>query len=86
LNVCERLWGYNPVQDDWSDVAQSRPLHGDIGPHVLRTLVLLRENLLGHDVYVYLERPLGALPPEVVSPFDGRVVDHVRETKPKFLK
>ena len=34
----------------------------------MRTLVLLGEALLAHDVYVCLERPIGALPPEVVSP------------------
>ena len=33
------IWGYNPVQDDRSDFTQSRPLYGDICPHVLRTPV-----------------------------------------------
>ena len=37
--------GYNPVQDDQSDFTQSRPPEGDIGPHVLRTPVLLSEDL-----------------------------------------
>ena len=36
---------------------QSRP----IGPHVLRTPVLLSEASLAHDVYVCLERPSGVL-------------------------
>ena len=30
----EGIWGYNPMQDDRSDFTQSRPLYGDINPHV----------------------------------------------------
>ena len=37
------VWGNNPVKDDRSNFTQSRPLQGDIGPHVLRTPVLLSE-------------------------------------------
>jgi hypothetical protein len=55
------------MQDDRSDFTQSRPLHGDIIPHVQWTLVLLSEALLAHDVYVCLERPSGALPPQCPS-------------------
>ena len=44
------VWGYNPIQDDRSDWTQSRPLHGDINPHVQWTPVLLSEALLAHDV------------------------------------
>ena len=44
---------YNPVQDDRSDFTQSRPLYGDIGPHVLRTPVLLGEALLARDVFLH---------------------------------
>jgi len=29
------VWGYNPVHDDRSDFTPTRPLYGDIGPHVL---------------------------------------------------
>ena len=36
----------------------------DISPHMQWTLVLLSEALLAHDVYVCLERPIGALSPE----------------------
>jgi len=42
-------------------------MRGDIGPHVLRTPVLLSESLLAHDIYVCLERLSGALP-EVPTP------------------
>ena len=58
------LWGHNSVQDDRSDFTQSRPLQGDMGPHMLRTPALLSEALLTQDAYVCLERP-GALSPEV---------------------
>ena len=59
-------------------VRQSRPDYGlhiraqvlvtsalrrySIGPHVLRTPVLLSEAFLAHDVHVCLESPSGALP------------------------
>jgi len=36
----------------------------EIGPHVQWTPVLLSEALLAHDVYVCLECPSGALPPD----------------------
>ena len=52
------------MQDDRSDFTRSRPLQENIGSHVLRTSVPLSEALLAHDVYVCLERPNGALPPE----------------------
>jgi len=58
------FWGYNPMQDDWIDFTQSRPLHEDIVPHVQWTSVLLSETLPEHDVNVCLERPSGALPPD----------------------
>jgi len=41
-----------------------RFLIGDISPHVQWTSVLVSEALLAHGVYVRLERPSGALPPE----------------------
>jgi hypothetical protein len=59
--------GHDPVQDDRSDFTQPCPLLGDTGPNVLRTPVLLSEALLAHDVYMCLERPSGALPPEMMS-------------------
>ena len=52
------------LQDDWSDFTQSRPLYGGIGPHLLRTPVLLSDALLAHDVHVCPERPSSALPPD----------------------
>ena len=61
-----------------SDFTQSRPLHGDIGLHVLRIPVLLSQAVLAHDVYVCLDRPRGALPPEVMSPgSQGQDTGHV---------
>ena len=53
--------------DDSSDFTQPRPLSRDIGPHVLWTPVLLGAALLAHDVFLCLERPSGALPPETFS-------------------
>jgi hypothetical protein len=46
-----------------------------MSPHVQWTPVLLSKALLAHGVYVCLERPSGARPPEVMSPgvvADGR--------------
>ena len=37
------FWGYKPVWNDRCNFTQSRSLSGDIGPHVLRTPVLLSE-------------------------------------------
>ena len=60
-----RVCRYNPEEDDHGDFKESLPLEGDIGgPHVLRNPVLFSEALLAHDVYVCLEHPSGALPPE----------------------
>ena len=46
------VWGYNPVWDDRSDFTQSRPLYGDMIPHLQWTPDHLSEALLAHDVHV----------------------------------
>ena len=53
-------------------------MSGDIGPHVMRTFVLLSEAILAHDVHVYLKRPSGARPSEVCE-VEGVVTQRAME-------
>ena len=43
----------------------------DISPHAKWTPVLLSEALRAHNVYVCLERPSGALPPDPAGPAES---------------